>query len=140
MSQLACRKFSIRVAEQWSSAGFAKAIEELYTGPDRNKEEMRSKVVATANKHAKELFKMESAIEFRNVAKSVPRFAADLCVDIVQNKQTDTDIRWYRCPSCTRTVIVMASNLAIYGAWDCNFCCRHHNSLVWEKYRFLVPE
>lgn len=131
LSKLACRKFSIRVAEQWSTAGFAKAIAELYTGPDHGKEEMRSTAVATAAKHAKELFEMESAIDFRNMASSVPQFAAELCAAIAEDAAGPRVSR-YRCPNiCCKFVVSMETVSGPGPGRSCYYCAKYFGCDSW---------
>lgn len=102
---LAEAKFAERAEEEWISADFANAIEEVYaTAPD-SKRAMQLCAVDTAALHSKTLFGTESGKRFREVADSTPAFLFEVATRMasgLSKRKREEEEHSFKCGSCTQ--------------------------------------
>lgn len=103
---------------------------------DKGKEEMHKSAVKTAAKHAKDLFNQNYGAEFRKVAETVPKFAAELSVQILDNSQ-NAGFSLYQCSNskCNKTVMIetlSSTSRYVTHRW-CNYCGSRHEETEWMR-------
>ncbi|KAF2162826.1 hypothetical protein M409DRAFT_26682 [Zasmidium cellare ATCC 36951] len=134
LGDVAISKFSARAAREWKTEAFAGAIEEMYTSANENKEPMHKAAVAIAAENAKTLLNDDCGQAFRKIAEAVPKFAAELSIEIVnmKEKMPPTFAR-YRCPNSMRcNKVNMLEGLGqASGSRTCTYCSNQYYVNVW---------
>ena len=122
LKAVACRKFGEHCKDEWKTADFAQAVQELYESGVEDKS-LKDVALAAVRIHAKDLLTKNG--EFPDIHKAMretPAFGADVLTDLTAASNAfSTDIdrptatsetlremyRWtFRCPNCLSTFSV----------------------------------
>ncbi|KAM3417136.1 hypothetical protein BST61_g8711 [Cercospora zeina] len=105
LCKLAEAKFAELAAKCWRTAGFAKAVEEMYTTAPDSKRNLQKTAVEIVVKHSEALFKDDKS-NFAEITRKVAPFAYAVSSELLaaKDRKKDNELR-YQCPGCQRTFI-----------------------------------
>jgi hypothetical protein len=119
-------KIESYVTKCWYMDDFPHVISEIYSSTPPEDRDLRDIVLGVAEKHIDDLLEKES---FCTVFDETVGFAADIALLLAKQKQSQPDLKKYRCPDCGRDWHAVLSQRTEY---HCLQCGRRRTD--WEKH------
>lgn len=123
LCKLAEAKFAALALTEWKTAGFAKAVQEIYTIAPDSKHSLRKIAVEVVIEHAKELFK-DNKSDFAKMSRSIAPFAHEVSAQLMSRTghKRENEAR-YECPGCKESFIRLKFTPGTeHGRAICPYC------------------